>query len=130
MKPLKITCPYCHEPATFEPSSACIYGRDYGPIYICRACDAYVGCHKGTTKPFGTLANKATRKARGEAHSHFDRVWAQRRKTRSQAYSMLAHSLGITLTECHIGKFDIATCARVVEMCRDHEAKAIDCVGK
>ena len=33
--------------------SAVIYGRSYGPIYLCIICGAYVGCHPGSTRPPG-----------------------------------------------------------------------------
>lgn len=53
-------CPYCKEQTEYV-DSACIYGKSYGMIYLCRKCDAYVGVHKGTNKALGRLANKELR---------------------------------------------------------------------
>lgn len=45
-----VVCPYCGELAELIDSKE-IYSRSYGKAWICRTCDAYVGCHKGTHKP-------------------------------------------------------------------------------
>jgi hypothetical protein len=50
-------CPYCKAKTSFVDSSL-IYNKSYGMIYICFECDAYVGCHKGTDKAKGSLANR------------------------------------------------------------------------
>ena len=47
-----VDCPRCHCP-TMLVDSAVIYGRSYGPIYLCIICGAYVGCHPGSTRPPG-----------------------------------------------------------------------------
>lgn len=66
-------CPYCERPAEFLASSARVYhGRDYGPVWACLPCAAWVGCHKGTTQPLGRLANAELRKAKMAAHAAFD----------------------------------------------------------
>ncbi len=92
------------------------------PIWICRPCGARSGCHKGTTKPTGTLADYATRKARMFAHDAFDRLWrGQGPGRRKTAYQWLQQRLDLTADECHIGLFDIAACNRVVEVCEGME---------
>lgn len=40
-------CPYCHVPTEYKNSIE-VYGVDYGMIYYCPQCGAYVGVHKGT----------------------------------------------------------------------------------
>ncbi len=40
------------------------YQKNYGPIWKCVPCDAYVGCHKGTERPLGLVADAATRAAK------------------------------------------------------------------
>lgn len=45
-----VYCPRCHCP-TMLVDSAFVYGRSYGPIYLCLICGAYVGCHPGSTRP-------------------------------------------------------------------------------
>lgn len=72
-------CPYCAGLVEFRESSASVYhGRDYGPIYVCKAhpaCDAYVGVHKGTKRAKGRLANPELRRAKVAAHEAFDPIW-------------------------------------------------------
>lgn len=100
-------------------------------MYICHACQAWVGCHRGTTTPLGRLANAELRQAKRLAHSAFDRTWQalyeRRRKTdpryprgraRGSRYKRLAGLLGINPRDCHIGMFDVAQCVRVVALCR------------
>lgn len=108
-------CPYCHKAAQQAPSTA-VYGagRDYGPVWLCRPCEAWVGCHKGTPRPLGRLANKALREAKVRAHAAFDPLWKAGTMDRSAAYAWLADQLGIDRKDCHIGMFDLDQCSRVV----------------
>ena len=111
-------CPYCGKMATFERDSSCVYRRNYGPIWRCATCAAWVGCHKGTTRPLGRLANEELRRARISAHAHFDRIWKFENTGRNKAYQWLAEALEIDMAKCHIGHMDVAQCRRVVEACR------------
>jgi hypothetical protein len=115
----------------FLRSSESLYhGRDYGPVYACLPCQAWVGCHRGTTQPLGRLADAELRRAKMDAHQAFDRTWralhARRqadepqctlRRTRASRYRRLAELLGIPPRDCHIGMFDVETCRRVVALC-------------
>lgn len=109
-------CQYCGRKAKKRDSS-CIYGKGYGDIYICFDCDAYVGVHKTTGKPLGTLANKELRKIRMATHRAFDPIWKRGSMKRRAAYIWLAEKLGIRLSICHIGLFDQALCKKVLEVC-------------
>lgn len=120
-------CPYCGARSAYIESSAEVYhGRDYGPLYICRPCQAWVGVHKGTTKPLGRLADATLRTAKQRVHAAFDPLWVQywraythteerssgmRVAQRLRCYAWLADELGIPVAECHIGMFDVALCA-------------------
>ena len=71
-----IFCPYCGKPAILRKASD-IYKthtlEEY--LYACSdypACDAYVGVHRGTLLPKGSLANKELRRKRIVAHRYFD----------------------------------------------------------
>lgn len=114
-------CPYCSGPSRFLASSAPLYhGRDYGPVYICEPCGAWVGCHRGTDRPLGRLANAELRRAKVQAHEAFDPLWKRGDKlprARGEAYRRLAELLGIEPTQCHIGMLDVEDCMRVVEAC-------------
>lgn len=115
------TCPYCGNKSMFHKTSTHIYRRDYGPVYDCRPCNAYVGCHKTTGNPLGTLANAELRKWRKQAHSMFDPLWKSGKISRGKAYSMLASKLGIDKEKCHIGMFDIEFCKRVIDLCTSNQ---------
>ena len=109
-------CPYCKSKVVLA-DSAIVYGRSFGPIYLCSnwpQCDAYVGCHKGTTKPLGRLANKELRQWKIKAHNALDELWKQKRYTRHKAYLIASDILGKPFEETHIGMFDIQDCKDLV----------------
>jgi hypothetical protein len=120
-------CPYCNSAAELMRDSTPVYGMDYGPVWICRPCNAWVGVHKDSPRfaALGRLANAELRKAKTAAHDAFDRLWqakiqregCSRKTARRAGYRWLAEQLGIPGKECHIGMFDVATCRRVVEIC-------------
>lgn len=72
-----LTCPYCGSEAHLK-DSAMIYGKSFGMVYLCDRypfCDSWVGVHKGTTNPLGTMADSELRELRKNAHVLFDRLW-------------------------------------------------------
>lgn len=115
-----ISCPYCQRPARLVlgsvvyPHRKDLQGKRF---WACMACDAYVGCHQGSTTPFGRLANAELRRAKQAAHVAFDALWKSGKFSRREAYQWLATQLGVTSEECHIGKFDLKQCKRVVAVC-------------
>jgi zinc-finger-containing domain len=130
-------CPYCGNRAQLLTNSAELYqGRDYGPVWICRQCDAWVGVHKNSYRPLGRLANAQLRQSKIRAHAAFDRLWLWRHIrtvyrdnvpvprhilvsiARKRAYLWLAERMAISPAQCHIGMFDIQQCQRVVEVIR------------
>lgn len=130
LQPEHVICPYCKVEAVFLASSESIYeGRDFGPVYYCHTCDARVGCHHGTAKPFGRLANKKLRHLKQAVHSLIDPLWmncsgayapgmfiSQKIKgvARRRTYQWLAEQLGIAMDDCHIGAFDESMCDRAI----------------
>lgn len=119
-------CPYCDKPSVYLESSAAMYrGKDYGPLWICYGCEAWVGVHKGTSNPLGRLADAELRAAKHAAHTVFDPLW--QRKIREQGatwadarkagYQWLAFQLNIPFAETHIGMMDVQQCKRVVDVC-------------
>lgn len=113
-------CPYCDKRARLAsgadiyPHRPDIFGLHAKPFWQCVPCGAYVGCHPGTRKPLGRLANAALRLAKMRAHEAFDPLWKSGRMGRNEAYGWLTRALGIPGSECHIGMFDEAQCAAVV----------------
>lgn len=123
-----LICPYCNRKTEHVPDTE-IYNQSYGGmIYLCRECDAYVGCHK--TRPLealGRLANKELRQAKIEAHHYLDNLWQRRidkdctkGHARGKAYKWLREQMGISKDICHIGMFDVAECNRVIELCKPY----------
>lgn len=121
-------CPYCKSDVNLVDSYL-IYRRSYGRAWLCSQfpkCDSYVGCHPGTDKPLGRLANAELRKAKMEAHKAFDALWKRKmerdkcsqRVARSAGYKWLAQQLSIEINECHIAMFDLDKCKKVLEVCK------------
>lgn len=111
-------CPYCSGKPKLKDSS-CVYGKSYGPIWICE-CGAFCGCHPGTNKPLGRVANNELRRLKKEAHDYFDPIWKNRIMSRHAAYRMLSVRLGIPKKYTHIGMFSESTCRKVIEICKHY----------
>ena len=120
-----VHCDYCSGPATFCPRSDHVYRFDYGPIWQCKPCQAWVGCHPDGT-PLGRLANATLRRAKIAAHAAFDPLIAGKMRrdncskqlARKAAYKWLGKQLGLPPAQCHIGMMDEQRCAEVVEVCQ------------
>lgn len=116
-----VTCGYCSLPADLV-TGAVIYPYRVELsdrlFYRCKPCEAHVGCHPGTTRPLGGLANKQLRLARVQAHAAFDPLWKKGSWPRPKAYRWLADRLGIAPDACHIAHFDLNQCRRTVDVVR------------
>ena len=123
-------CPYCNRPTQYV-NSKIVYGKksNYGMIYYCKPCKAWVGVHPGTDIALGRLADSKLRKAKIAAHKAFDqiartnlinKVWPKyipKLNNRRKAYMWLAKQMNMTDEECHIGRFNILECKRVITIC-------------
>lgn len=116
----EVFCGYCGRQAEFVDSSI-IYGRSYGMIYLCRCKPGYafVGVHKGTDRPKGTLADAGLREWRKSAHKAFDPIWKEGRFRghRKAAYAWLSEQMGLPTEKTHIGMFDEKRCEQVIQIC-------------
>lgn len=117
--PVILICPDCGGKAELK-DSAIIYGKSYGLAYVCEhypKCDNFVGCHKGTNKPMGTLANAKLRSKRKEVHSLFDQLWRGKnsKMNREQAYKFMAETLGIDQKQAHIALLTFAECDKLIK---------------
>jgi hypothetical protein len=117
-----VICPYCNKEADYVDSKI-VYSRSYGMMYYCKDCDAYVGVHKGTDKPFGRLANKELREWKIKAHNAFDPLWKSKGFTRKGAYKYLSKAMNKKPSETHIGMFDVQECKKVINICNKVGAK-------
>lgn len=123
MKRVNLKCPYCGSQALLRPASV-VYGEraadPAAPFYVCArypACDSYVAAHRGSRLPMGTLADKPLRRKRIQAHTAFDRLWADGLMTKRQAYRWLQAKLDLPEQEAHIGKFSDFRCEQVIQLC-------------
>lgn len=122
---MSLPCPECGTPMVLRRTEKFRWKNGEGRLfYGCSRwpdCKATHGAHPDGS-PLGVPANGETKAARVEAHVAFDGVIAARGWGRSGAYVWLGRKLGIPEArikeECHIARFDLNTCARVVEVCR------------
>lgn len=114
--------PYCHCGCRAELKNAqFVYGpgHDYGNLWVCGnypSCNSYVGCHKGTNNPLGTLADAELRELRKEAHALFDPLWKEKKihkidpsftpgiNARKKAYGWLSDQMFIEQRNCHFSQ--------------------------
>lgn len=118
-------CPECKGEANL------VTGREIYPhrpdlfskkFWACLPCDCYVGCHPGTTKRMGHLANAETRRLKIAAHAAFDPLWKDGDMSRTQAYRWLRERLGMSERDCHMGWMSDADLRRVIDTCSTEEA--------
>jgi hypothetical protein len=122
-----LRCPYCGN-GVRKTRTTEIYGEryDYGHVLVCLnfpACDAYVGVHKESGIPLGTLANKELRFLRSRAHALFDPLWQRKTMSRTEAYFMLQKILGISEDQAHIGMLDCGQCEKLIKALSPKEEK-------
>ena len=109
-------CPYCNGDSKLVTGLVIYPTRvDLADLsfYQCAPCEAYVGCHKGTTQPLGRLADAELRQWKSIAHRVFDPIWRSGLMKRKEAYQALAREMGIEAKHCHIGMFDVDQCKAV-----------------
>jgi len=122
------TCRYCEKPARllkFGDEGYPYQRKDFGPTWTCVPCRAWVGCHPGTQKALGRLADAELRAAKIAAHAAFDPLWRRKMardgcsktQARKAAYLWLSRQLGTPARKTHIGYFDLDQCRKVVEVC-------------
>lgn len=126
MTPVGPTCPYCAGPSklvggeVIYPHRKDLFEKNF---WRCAPCNAYVGCHAGTTIPLGRLADAVLREAKIQAHAAFDVLWRAGGMPRQEAYAWLAEQLILPRDDCHIGFFDLDRCQRVMAVCRAYLAE-------
>ncbi len=108
-------CPYCNNEAPWVENKE-LYGKNYGKsymMYLCKPCNAYVGCHENTRKPLGTMTNSEGREWRKKAHAAIDPLWKSKQMSRNDVYTCLKVALG---KEIHVGESDVEQCKRIIEI--------------
>lgn len=121
-------CPYCDQPSVqFGGLKLYPHRQDLASktFFLCEPCDAFVGTHKGTNKPLGTLANKPLREQRKLAHATFDPLWKEEQYSRGEAYRRLTKAMNLSRDACHIGMFNLEQCKQVIQLCNSLEIHRI-----
>ena len=104
-------------------ASAVRLGIEREVFYQCQNCNARVGCHGGSKRPLGNLANEALRMKRMETHQVFDSFWKERGMSRTQAYKWMAKKLRLSEEFAHIGGFEMDRCQKLIELCEKERNK-------
>ena len=121
MTPRQLRCPHCGAVAIIRPASEIYHDpQRTDELYVCRnypECKSYVGMHRGTRIPLGTLANGDLRNLRIKAHRIFDQLWQRGIMSRHTAYQWMADLFGLTPDDAHIGKFGEYRCQQLIEKC-------------
>ena len=123
MKRKDIKCPYCGANAVIRSASV-VHGERAKDELLCVCsrypkCDSYVGVHKHSKQPFGTLADKNLRRKRQNAHLALDGLWQSGLMQRWQAYVWLQAKLGLNKQQTHIALFSEYLCDEVISLCND-----------
>ena len=120
MKSKKIRC-HCGATAVLRPASFIHTNPYYDEyIYVCSKypeCDSYVGAHKRSRKPKGTLADKNLRNKRIEAHKIFNKLWTTGLMEKWQAYKWMQGKLGLHRYDAHIAKLSPYMCDLLIKYC-------------
>lgn len=106
-------CPFCKKSAVWCENKE-VYGHNTGKswmIYLCKPCNAYVGCHQNSKKPMGTMANAEMRLWRGRAHNVIDPLWRSKGMRRNEVYDFLSAQFS---KEIHIAQCDIEMCKKII----------------
>ena len=117
--PTELTCPYCGAKARLTTRREINSFPEDAAIYLCGdfpRCDAYVGCHKGTTKPLGSMADGHLRVMRRKAHAALDWAWKSKKMSRSEAYRKLGEHLELKPKRTHIGMFNLEQCQATIDL--------------
>ncbi len=125
-------CRYCGGVIKLVPAisiygeaSAKRLGLEHEHVYQCQNCNARVGCHKGTTRPLGNVANETLRLKRMETHQVFDGYWKRQNMSRTAAYRWLAKQMELPEGKAHIGGFEMDQCQQVIDLCRREQKKEV-----
>lgn len=109
-------CQYCQRPTeivngdVIYPHRLDLFDKKF---HACLPCKAWVGCHPGTDKRMGLVANAATRRLKMKAHESFDELWLENYMTRKDAYKWLQKVTGLSKADAHIGWMDDAMLKKI-----------------
>jgi len=119
-------CDYCGARAALarHDDDAYPYREDHGPVWICTACEAWIGVHARSTRnvPLGRLANGALRDAKSRLHDALEPLVAAKVRrdgvnafeARGKAVRWLADELGFELASPSIHLMTLEQCEQAI----------------
>ncbi|CAG4926297.1 zinc-finger-containing protein [Paraburkholderia gardini] len=125
-KPIKALpqplCDDCGEKAVLSRASdeAYPYHDDHGPVWICVACQAWIGVHSRSTRnvPLGRLANAALRDAKGRLHDALEPLVAGKmRRDSVNAFEARAKAIRWVATELGFDPLPVTIHALTLDEC-------------
>ncbi len=112
-----VICPECGAPMVLRTTKRFTYRngqlRKFWGCSRWPECDGTHGAHPDG-RPLGFPADKATKRARMEAHQLFDAWWKSGVMSRPQAYVRLQQLMGLSEEDAHISRFTKERCAEFV----------------
>ena len=114
-----VICQYCNNPSKvitgkkLYPNTRWIHKKYF---WICKSCDAYVGCHGKSKKPLGSLANKKLRELRKLCHYKFYEYSKANNLTKKESYKWLSEIMKLDPKHAHFGMFDIDQCSKFLNL--------------
>jgi len=116
-----LECPECSRPMP-------LIRRRRGYFYRCERFPTCSGRHSAHDdgRPHGVPAGSETKHLRTVAHAALDELVRARRWRLADAYRWLAREMRLSYKECHIGRFDLATCNRAIEICNQEASRPLD----
>lgn len=120
-------CRYCDHEVMFHDDSSFLYnGKNYGPVWACSNCDAHVGCHIGSSDPYGEVADQELRNLRRLCRKFIDYLWQKKMsrdnisktKAKKLAYAWLEQQLKIT--PCHAVTLEKDQCVEFLKVCEPY----------
>ena len=108
-----LKCGDCGAPMTLRASP-----KFEARFYKCTRwpdCEGTLGA-KPDGSPQGIPANKATRKARIQAHRVFDQLWKNNVMPRSKAYSWMRKKMNLSHSQAHISCFTEEQCLELIRL--------------
>lgn len=117
-----VICPDCGAPMVLRETKKFKWknGKDrlfYGCIRY-PFCKATHGAHPDG-RPLGIPGNAETKAARIRAHDAFDGMAQRLDWNKGGAYAWLRKKMKLSRKECHIGRFNIEQCEKVIKLCQE-----------
>ena len=83
-------------------------------FYVCPNCLNYIGTHRDTGEPLGTIPTPELRECRKELHTLLDPLWKYTKFDRSKVYEMVSEEIGYTFHIAQINNMEEYEAAKLI----------------